>query len=363
MLSRNDIRWKAIASRDSKGDEKFFYGVKTTGVYCRPDCRSRQPRRENVEFFDSPAAAEEAGYRACQRCRPNTTRQRPHLDIVLEACRSIEKSQSKLSLDQLAAAAGMSRFHFQRIFKSIVGITPKQYAIARRFHQFRRQLGSAGSVTDAIYKSGFGSGSRAYEKSAANLGMTPKSVRDGGVGTTIQYATTRTSLGPMLVAATERGICAIFFGAGARDELAKAFPQARLVGGGEGFSQYIEMISQLVEQPGKSFDLPLDIRGTAFQQLVWQKIREIPPGATLTYTELARRIGNPKAVRAVASACAANKLAVAIPCHRVINSSGGLSGYRWGKARKRRLLENEAALTAKTIASAAGSGTVIHTAR
>src|SRR5687767_4893197 len=182
MLSRDDMRWRAIASRDSRRNEQFFYGVKTTGVYCRPDCRRGQPRREHVEFFDAALADQSAGLRACQRCHPNIVEKKPHLDLVLEACRSIEKSQEKLSLDQLAAAAGMSRFHFQRIFRSIVGITPKQYAIARRFHQFRRQLGSARSVTDAIYRSGFSSGSGAYEKSSAKLGMTPKTFRDGGAG-------------------------------------------------------------------------------------------------------------------------------------------------------------------------------------
>lgn len=338
MHSINEAQWNAISSRDAR---PFFYGVRTTGVYCRPDCRSRRPRRENVECFDSSAAAERAGFRPCRRCRPDAPRPMPHLDTVLEACRRIEKSREKLSLDQLAATAGMSPFHFQRLFKSIVGITPKQYAIARRFHQFRKELGSARSVTDAIYQSGFSSGSRAYEKAGAKLGMSPRRFRDGGTGTTIHYATATTALGPMLVAGTERGICAIWFGDNARgliDDLVNSFPGAKLVAGD---SRYLQQVVQLIEEPARHVELPLDIRGTAFQQLVWQKIREIPPGKTVTYSELAKRIGKPGATRAVAGACAANKLAVAIPCHRVINSSGGLSGYRWGKPRKEKLLRLE----------------------
>jgi AraC family transcriptional regulator of adaptative response/methylated-DNA-[protein]-cysteine methyltransferase len=337
----NEKRWTVLVSRDHG---PFVYGVKTTGVYCRPSCRSRKPRRENVEFFDSQLAAEKAGYRACQRCRPNQPEQVSHVDLVLEACRRIEASQEKLSLADLASAAGLSKFHFQRIFKSIVGVSPKQYAVASRFDRFRADLGTSASVTAAIHKAGFNSTSRAFEASARSLGMSPRNFRAGGRGLCIRYGTAKTELGLMLVAATDRGVCAIAFGderAALVYDVKRSFPSATLTAGGADFDSYLQKVAQFVQQPSHCLDLPLDIKGTAFQQRVWQALRNIPAGKTISYSELAKRIGRPKAVRAVASACAANKLAVAVPCHRVINSKGGISGYRWGKARKAKLLQRE----------------------
>jgi AraC family transcriptional regulator of adaptative response/methylated-DNA-[protein]-cysteine methyltransferase len=356
-----------MLSRDLAAGADFFYAVKTTGVYCRPGCASRTPRRENVEFFDSAESAEKSGYRACQRCRPREAVQRPHLDVVLEACRQIESAQEKLSLEELAKAAGMSKFHFQRIFKSIVGVSPKQYATAHRFGQFREQLESSESVTGAIYKSGFGSSSRAYATARERLGMTPAAVRGGAAGVRISYAMTETELGWMLVASTQRGICMIALGDNEKTLLAdlkRAFPRAELIADAAHLQQHLAAVVELIEQPGCAVDLPLDIQGTVFQQRVWDALRKIPAGKTITYSELAKNIGRPKSIRAVASACARNKLAIAIPCHRVINSTGGLSGYRWGKHRKQQLLRSENASHAKKKSeSVAGSGTVTDTAR
>jgi AraC family transcriptional regulator of adaptative response/methylated-DNA-[protein]-cysteine methyltransferase len=289
------------------------------------------------------------------------------LDIVLEACRRIEMTQEKLSLEALAKVAGMSKFHFQRIFKGIVGVSPKQYATAHRFGRFREQLGSSDSVTEAIYNSGFSSSSRAYESAGERLGMTPAAIRGGGAGVSIGYAIRETDLGWTLVASTQRGICMIALGDNEETlvaDLKKAFPRAELVADAAQLQEQVEAVVRLIEQPGCAVDLPLDIQGTVFQQQVWEALRKVPAGKTITYGELARQIGSPKATRAVASACARNKLAIAIPCHRVINSAGGLSGYRWGKHRKEQLLRSEKISNArKKSESIAGSGTVTDTAR
>jgi AraC family transcriptional regulator, regulatory protein of adaptative response / methylated-DNA-[protein]-cysteine methyltransferase len=342
--SNDKHRWAAIVTRDAVTSESFFYGVKTTGIYCRPGCKSRRPRRENVEFFESAESAERSGYRACQRCRPAQAAHTPHLDMVLDACRRIEMAEEKLSLEALAARAGMSKFHFQRVFKSIVGVSPKEYATAHRFGQFRQQLLSSPSVTDAMHKSGFSSSSRAYESAGQRFGMAPSAIRQGGGGLSIAYAITETDLGSMLVAATDRGICMIAFGDDQEElirDLTQTFPRAQISRNPRQLTAHVEAVVKLIKQPSQSLDLPLDIQGTAFQQRVWQALRQIPAGETITYSQLAKKIGRPKSTRAVASACARNKLAVAIPCHRVINSTGGLSGYRWGIQRKKQLLQRE----------------------
>jgi AraC family transcriptional regulator of adaptative response/methylated-DNA-[protein]-cysteine methyltransferase len=343
----DEARWDAVQRRDRAADGAFYYSVRTTGVYCRPSCASRLARRENVAFHASPAAAEKAGFRACKRCRPNG----PALDerraaAAAKACRLIERSEEMPSLDALAKAAGMSRFHFHRVFKAATGVTPKAYADAHRAQRVRDALTSRGSVTEAIYSAGFNSSGRFYAASTDMLGMTPRDFRAGGSGADIRFAVGQCSLGAILVAATPKGICAISFGddpdALVRD-LQDRFPKARLIGGDKEFEKLVAQVVGLVEGPGARFDLPLDVRGTAFQQRVWQALRKIPAGATATYTDIAKRIGRPKAVRAVAAACAGNPVAVAIPCHRVVRLDGDLAGYRWGVARKRALLAREQA--------------------
>ena len=341
-------RWEAVQRRDPAADGAFFYSVRTTGVYCRPSCASRRARRENVTFHASPAAAEKAGFRPCKRCRPNgpglAERQAA---AVAKACRLIEQAEEMPSLAALAKAAGMSRFHFHRTFRAVTGVTPKAYADAHRAQRVRDALASSGSVTEAIYGAGFNSSGRFYAASADMLGMTPRDFRAGGAGAAIRFAVGKCSLGNILVAATDKGVCAISFGddpdALVRD-LQDRFPKARLIGGDAAFEKLVAKVVGFVEAPGKEdFDLPLDVRGTAFQQQVWKALRKIPAGTTATYTDIARRIGRPKAVRAVAAACAGNPVAVAIPCHRVVRLDGDVSGYRWGVARKRALLAKEQA--------------------
>jgi len=342
----DDPRWAAVVARDPTADGKFFYSVKTTGVYCRPSCAARAARPENVEFHLTAADAERAGFRPCKRCKPD---QPPlaerHAARVAELCRLIETAETVPSLEELANHAGLSPHHLHRLFKAVTGLTPKAYATAHRAQRMRTELERSSTVTEAIYSAGYSSNGRFYEKSNQVLGMTPTNYRAGGANTEIRFAIGECSLGSILVAASRRGVCAILLGddpdALARD-LQDRFPRADLIGGDARFEQLVAKVVAFVEAPGLGLDLPLDVRGTAFQQRVWQALREIPAGATVSYAEIAKRIGAPKAVRAVAQACAANALAVAIPCHRVVRNDGGLSGYRWGVDRKRALLDREA---------------------
>ena len=341
-----DPRWAAMQARDARADGTFFYSVRTTGVYCRPSCGARPARPENVAFHDSAVAAEHAGFRPCKRCKPDQlSLPEQQAAMVIEACRLIERAETPPTLEQLSKPTGLSPFHFHRVFKTVTGLTPKQYAAAHRASRVRSELDRGGSVTEAIFDAGYNASSRFYETSNQMLGMTPSNYRAGGVDHDIRFAIGECSLGAILVAQSERGVCAILLGddpnALARN-LQDRFPRANLIGGNRTFEQLVARVVGFVEAPAIGLDLPLDVRGTAFQQRVWQALRDIPAGVTASYSEIARRIGSPKAVRAVAGACAANMLAVAIPCHRVVRNDGGLSGYRWGVERKRALLAREA---------------------
>jgi AraC family transcriptional regulator of adaptative response/methylated-DNA-[protein]-cysteine methyltransferase len=342
----SDPRWTAIVTRDPQADGKFFYSVRTTGVYCRPSCGARSARPENIEFHATAADAERAGFRPCKRCKPN---QLPlaeqHAETIAELCRLIENAEHAPTLEQLANHAELSAFHLHRVFKAITGVTPKQYASAHRAKRVKSELDRSNTVTDAIYSAGYNSNGRFYEQSNDVLGMTPTSYRAGGANTEIRFAIGECSLGSILVAASERGVCSILIGddpdALARD-LQDRFPRAHLIGGDTEFEHMVAKVVGFVEAPALGLDLPLDVRGTAFQQRVWQALREIPAGRTVSYSQVANRIGAPKAVRAVGAAIGANPLAVAIPCHRVIRNDGSLCGYRWGVERKRALIEREA---------------------
>jgi AraC family transcriptional regulator of adaptative response/methylated-DNA-[protein]-cysteine methyltransferase len=316
-------------------------------VYCRPSCAARPARRENVAFHAGAAQAEAAGFRPCKRCKPD---QPPMAErqaaMVAQACRTIETAEEAPDLETLAAQAGVSPFHFHRVFKSVAGVTPKAYADAHRAGRVREALATSGTVTEAIYDAGFNSNGRFYAKSAQVLGMTPTRFRAGGEAAVIRFAIGECSLGSILVAATDKGVCAILLGDDPEvlvRDLQDRFSRAELVGADAEFETLVAQVVGFVEQPGLGLDLPLDVRGTAFQQRVWQALRDIPAGETAGYAQIAEKIGSPKAVRAVAQACAANALAVAIPCHRVVRTDGALSGYRWGVERKRALLEREAA--------------------
>jgi AraC family transcriptional regulator of adaptative response/methylated-DNA-[protein]-cysteine methyltransferase len=345
-FSGDDERWAAVVRRDRSADGVFYYSVRTTGVYCRPSCASRLALRKNVRFHASCEEAQRAGFRACKRCRPNASGiDEQHAAGVAKACRLIESSEEMPNLDMLAAAAGMSRFHFHRVFKRITGVTPKVFAAARRAQRVRDELRRHGTVTEAIYDAGFNSNGRFYAQSAEVLGMTPATFRAGGAGESIRFAVGQCSLGSILVAATDKGICAIALGNDPNallHDLQDRFSQAQLVGGDRDFEKLVARVVGFVETPSLGLDLPLDVRGTAFQQRVWQALREIPAGATASYAQVAERIGAPTATRAVAQACASNAIAVAIPCHRVVRNDGGLSGYRWGVERKQALLDREA---------------------
>jgi AraC family transcriptional regulator of adaptative response/methylated-DNA-[protein]-cysteine methyltransferase len=342
-----DARWQAVKRRDRAADGVFYYSVLTTGVYCRPSCASRLPRRENVAFHATCEAAEAAGFRPCKRCRPNeVSLAERQASAVTRACRLIEEAEEPPSLDALARTAGMSRFYFHRVFKAVTGVTPKAYAQAHRAERVRDELAQRATVTEAIYGAGFNSSGRFYAASPDLLGMTPTEFRSGGNGASIRFAVGDCSLGSILVAATSKGVCAILLGDDpdtlVRD-LQDRFPKAHLIGADAAFEGLVARVVGFVEAPAQGLDLPLDVRGTAFQQRVWQALRRIPSGSTASYAEIAQRIGRPKAVRAVAQACAANGIAVAIPCHRVVRTDGALSGYRWGVERKRALLEREKA--------------------
>jgi len=342
----NDARWLSLVAKDAAADGTFFYSVKTTGVYCRPSCAARPARPENVQFHATIEDAEKDGFRACKRCKPNEPSMvEQHAATVAKACRFIERSEEAPGLEELAARAGMSAFYFHRVFKAITGVTPKNYATAHRSKRVRIQLKRTGTVTEAIYGAGYNSNGRFYEISNEVLGMTPTNFRAGGAHAEIRFAIGESSLGSILVARSDRGVCAILMG-DAPDPLIRdlqdRFPRANLIGGDGDFEQHVAKVVGFVEAPAIGLDLPLDVRGTAFQQRVWQALREIPSGSTASYTDIANRIGSPKSVRAVAQACGANALAVAIPCHRVVRNDGDLSGYRWGVERKRELLDREA---------------------
>ena len=344
--TERDPRWSCVVKRDATANGTFVYAVKTTGVYCRPSCSSRTARPKNVNFYASPADAEAAGYRACQRCHPKgQSLGEAVAAAVAEACRLIEQAEELPKLDDLAARLGMSPFYFHRRFKAVTGLTPKAYGAANRARKVRAELADKeASVTSAIYSAGFNSNSRFYETADTILGMTPTAYKQGGKGADIRFAVGQCSLGAILVARSEKGICAITLGDDPEalvHDLQERFRNANLIGGDDAFEQIIAQVVGFVEAPKIGLDLPLDIRGTAFQQRVWQALREIPVGETVSYTDIARRIGEPNAVRAVAQACAANKIAVAIPCHRVVRNDGALSGYRWSVERKRALLEKE----------------------
>lgn len=344
--SDDDLRWRASQNREILDNDNFVYAVKTTGVYCSPDAAARLPKRENVVFFDSAEDAEAAGYRPSRHAATNvqaTVEQRTV--VVADACRAIDNVPEHLSLDVLAERAGLSPFHFHRVFKAETGLTPKAYANGSRARRIREELARPISITEVIYGAGFNSNSRFYEASAGILGMCPRDYRDGGQNSVIRFAVGQCSLGAILVAQSQKGICAVLLGDDP-DALVKDFQdrfrKAVVIGGDADFELLVAQVVGLIEAPGVGLNLPLDLRGTAFQERVWQALRDIPPGTTVSYAQIAERIGSPKAVRAVARACAANHIAVAIPCHRVVRSDGGLSGYRWGIDRKRALLTREA---------------------
>lgn len=342
-----DPRWASVVAKDKDADGSFFYSVRTTGVFCRPSCGGRLARPENVCFYATTEEAEQAGFRACKRCKPTgLSLTEVNAAKIAKACRRIEKAEEPLSLEELAGIAGISRFHFHRTFKAVTGLTPVEYADAARAKRVRATLSKDQTITDAIYDAGYNSSSRFYSSSDRMLGMTPKSFRNGGKDTVIHFAVGECSLGSILVAKSDRGVCAVLLGDDpdslARD-LQDKFPRAELIGGETGYEELVAKVVGLIENPGTGLDLPLDIQGTVFQRRVWNALQQIPVGSTVSYADIAKKIGMPKAVRAVAQACASNSIAVAIPCHRVVKSDGALSGYRWGVERKQTLLNREAA--------------------
>jgi AraC family transcriptional regulator of adaptative response/methylated-DNA-[protein]-cysteine methyltransferase len=342
----DDPRWSRIVARDKTADGHLWYSVSTTGVYCRPSCPSRVANPKNVQLHDSLESAKATGFRPCMRCKPDgASIEDENAVLVAKACRIIEESEEELSLEELVGAIGRSPSYFHRIFKATTGLTPKDYAAGHRAKKIREGLASGNTVTEAIYDAGFNSSGRFYEKSTDLLGMTPSRYRAGGTDEEIRFAVGQTSLGAILVASSSKGVAAILLGDDP-DELVRnlqdRFPKAHLIGADRDYEALIAWVVGLVEAPGTGVNLPLDVRGTVFQQRVWQALQEVPTGETVSYAEVARRIGSPKAVRAVASACAANNLAVVIPCHRVVRMDGSLSGYAWGVERKRELIRREA---------------------
>jgi len=338
-------KWSLVLAREAKADGRFVYAVKSTGVFCRPSCPSRRPRRENVEFFDSPAQAQQAGYRACRRCSP--LQRNPQTQKIEAACRYIDQNLDvTLTLTAISRHVAISPFHFQRLFKRVLGISPREYQQARRAGKFRQALHSEGRVTDAIYEAGYSSSSRAYESIPAQLGMTPSAVQRKGEGETIQYTVIATDLGKLLMATTMRGVCSARFGyneAALLRELKQDFAAADIHRDDDALQPLTARMKESLRGWAAPHNIPLDLRGTAFQQMVWKELQRIPAGQTRSYTDVAKSIGRPKAVRAVANACASNPVAVVVPCHRVVQKNGSLAGYRWGVERKRALLANEKA--------------------
>jgi AraC family transcriptional regulator of adaptative response/methylated-DNA-[protein]-cysteine methyltransferase len=346
----DDPRWARVVARDKAADGKLWYSVTTTGVYCRPSCPSRTANPKNVTLHDTIESARATGFRPCKRCNPEgLSLDGENAALVAKACRIIEESEEEPSLEDLATAVDRSPSYFHRVFKASTGLTPKAYAAARLAKKVREGLEAGASVTEAIYDAGFNSSGRFYEKSTGMLGMTPTQYRAGGADEAIKFAVGQSALGAILVASSTKGVASILLGddpdALVRN-LQDRFPKARLIGMDREYEALVARVCGFVENPGIGLDLPLDVRGTAFQRRVWQALQEIPVGERVSYSEIARRIGSPSATRAVAGACAANNLAVAIPCHRVVRNDGGLSGYAWGVERKRQLLDREASRSA-----------------
>lgn len=353
MLNMNSYRkdeqlWQAVVAKDARFDGQFVFAVTSTGVYCRPSCPSRRAHRERVKFFDLPEAAEQAGFRACLRCHPQRARiLDPQMDLVQRACRFLDATEGEtVKLNELAEHVGVSTFHLQRTFKRVMGTSPRQYLAARRFGNFKELVRKGTSVTNALYESGFNSSSRLYEHASEELGMTPATYSRGGRGVSIHYTIVSSPLGRLLVAATERGVCAVRMGdddAKLEKDLRQEFPEAEIKRAGAALREPVEKILNHLSQNEPRLDLPLDIRATAFQLRVWQKLREIPYGQTVSYGDVAKALGQPGAVRAVGRACATNPVALVIPCHRVVKEDKSLGGYRWGLQRKQKLLESERA--------------------
>ena len=354
VSSLDDAHWAAVASRDAGADGSFVFSVSTTGIYCRPSCPARRPLRGHVGYHRDAAAARAAGFRACKRCRPDEPAGRKDADAVASACRLIDAAETPPSIAELAAAAGLSRFHFARVFRRVTGSTPHDYAAQRRADRVRALLGEGEPVTGALFEAGFGASSRFYAAAPAMLGMAPARYRESGKGERIRHAIVPTTLGFLLVAAAARGVCLVALGDG-EDELARMirarFARATHEAADAIFTAWVEAVVGAIEEPRGALDLPLDIRGTAFQQRVWAALREVPAGETRSYAQIAQAIGAPGAVRAVANACGANALAVVIPCHRIVRSDGGSGGYRWGAERKAALLAREEKLTARHAAN------------
>jgi AraC family transcriptional regulator of adaptative response/methylated-DNA-[protein]-cysteine methyltransferase len=338
----DDPRWARVVARDKTADGQFWYSVSTTGIYCRPSCPSRTANPKNVQLHDSLQSAKASGFRPCRRCNPDgPSLETENAGLVAKACRFIENSEEEPSLHSIANAVGLSPGYFHRVFRATTGLTPKSYADAYRAKKVRDGLAAGTSVTEAMYDAGFNSSGRFYDKSTDMLGLRPSKYRAGE----IKFAVGQSSLGAILVASSKKGVAAILLGDDTEalvHDLQDRFPKASLIGADQNYEAMVARVVGFVEAPKIGLDLPLDIRGTAFQRRVWQALQEIPIGATVSYAELAQRIGAPKAVRAVAGACAANKLAVAIPCHRVIRNDGSVSGYAWGVERKQALLDREA---------------------
>lgn len=364
--SRTDALWHAVQSRDRGADGEFVYAVRSTGVYCRPSCPSRKPRREQVVFFPLPEAAEQRGFRACRRCRPRTVRaQDPSTQAVARICREIESrifsnadagsGENRLTLAALSSTAGISPHQLERAFRRVMGITPRQYADAQRMRQLKSSLRKGDDVTTALYDAGYGSSSRLYERAPSQLGMTPATYRQGGAGMQIHYTIVASPLGRLLVGATSEGISALYLGeadAALESALRKEYPRAEIrrdTSGSKNLGGWVDQILAHLRGKEPQLDLPTDVQATAFQRRVWEELRRIPYGATRTYTEVARSIGRPAAIRAVARACATNPVSVVVPCHRVVRQDGNLAGYRWGLERKQALLEHEMAEKAKKV--------------
>lgn len=338
--------WQAVLTRDTRSDGTFVYAVRSTGIYCNPSCSARRPGREQVVFFPQPEAAEQAGYRACKRCRPQEASvYELQAEMVQHACRYIETHlEGPLTLDALGKEVSVSPYHLQRVFKRIMGITPRQYAQAYRLGQLKQQLKEGETVTTALYNTGFGSSSRLYEQAPAQLGMTPATYRRGGKSTHIGYTIVDCPLGRLLIAATEKGICAICLGDSDADletALFSEYPAAEIQRDGVELSQWVNALLNHLSGQQPQLDLPIDVQATAFQWRVWESLRAIPYGSTRSYGEIAQDLGDPKAARAVARACATNPVAIVVPCHRVVREDGSLGGYRWGLERKQQLLAQE----------------------